>query len=80
MLGCDVSAFSCASLPEWKMFKMYIGEAYLLNPRPSLVVLFVIYAFLLQLTVFKACSNNDFNEFIPLVGFLKYFPKNVKGG
>ena len=48
-----------------------------MNLRPSLVVLFAIYAFLLQLIVFKACFNNGFNEFISLSRFLKYFSKNV---
>ena len=54
-----------------KCSKCTIGEAYLLNPRPSLVVLFAIYAFLLQLTVLNACFNNVFNQINHLSSFLK---------
>ena len=68
--------FSYASLLELKKSRMYCrGDKAIESPSKPCHTLCNL-SFLLQLTIFNACFNKDFNAIISLTHFLK----NVTGG
>ena len=76
----DVLAFTYASLPKLKKFKMYYMRYIVIESTIKYCRTLCNQSFSLQLTVFHDFFNNDFNDFISLSRFIKYFLKNVKGG
>lgn len=78
-LGCDVSAFSYASLSKLKICKMYYrGDIVVESPTKPCRTL-CNQSFLLQLTVFNAFFNDVFNEFLSLSRFRKQFSQEREG-
>ena len=62
-LGCDL-AFSYASLPELKKSKMYYRWDIVVESLPKPCCTLRNQSFSLQLTVFNACFNDIFIEFL----------------